>query len=190
MDADYVMLQNLFLKCYTKVIGIRNQIKPHNQTDENTSIAFTSLSKLAFLLFHHQSPHYLLGSAFHHLALESLDSDERIPYREIFVLVCSKLAGCNFKTNNRYHFSWVTNKNSWCRSYLCSQVGNRKSRILIITAEPATPTTTTHMIKKKRGTESDQKRLSLSLSSSIHWHTTCPHTIKRGQTEPNRAFLH
>ncbi len=64
-----------------------------------------------------------------------------------------------------------------CRLYLCSQEGNRKSSILMMTAEPATPTTTTHMIKKKSGIESDQKRLSFSLSPSTHWHATCPHTI-------------
>lgn len=43
----------------------------------------------------------------------------------------------------------------------------------MMTAEPTTPTTTTHMMRKKSGRDSEQKRLSLSLRSSNHRHASC-----------------
>lgn len=47
------------------------------------------------------------------------------------------------------------------------------SRILTMTADPTTPITTTHMTKKNRGKDSDQKRRRRSLTSSTHRHMAC-----------------
>lgn len=59
------------------------------------------------------------------------------------------------------------------RTYLWSQEGKTTSSIFMMTADPATPTTTTHMTRKKMGRDSAQNCLSLSLRSSTHRHKAC-----------------
>lgn len=59
------------------------------------------------------------------------------------------------------------------QTHFCSQVGKNMSKILTTTADPTTPITTTHMTRKKRGRDSEQKRLRRSLTCSTHWHIAC-----------------
>lgn len=54
------------------------------------------------------------------------------------------------------------------QTHLCSQVGKNMSKILTMTADPTTPITTTHITRKKRGSDSELKRLRRSLTSSTH----------------------
>lgn len=58
-------------------------------------------------------------------------------------------------------------------THFCSQAGKMRSRILTMTAEPTTPITTTHIIRKKRGSDSELKRFRCSLASSTQRHTAC-----------------
>lgn len=64
----------------------------------------------------------------------------------------------------------------WCsaarhNTHLWSQVGKNRSKIFTMNADPATPITTTHITRKKRGRDSEQKRRRRSLACSTHWHT-------------------
>lgn len=54
------------------------------------------------------------------------------------------------------------------QTHLCSQVGKKMSKILTMTADPTTPITTTHITRKKSGSDSELKRLRRSLTSSTH----------------------
>lgn len=52
----------------------------------------------------------------------------------------------------------------------CSHAGKMRSSTRTITADPTTPTTTTHMTRKKTGRDSAQKRRRRSRSCSTHSH--------------------
>lgn len=58
--------------------------------------------------------------------------------------------------------------NPTTQTHLCSQVGKNMSKILTITADPTTPMTTTHITRKKSGSDSEPKRLRCSLTPSTH----------------------
>lgn len=104
----------------------------------------------------------------------TLTRDEKV-FTELPIITISpqKIRRCLISSNSSNHVRRFVGACVRLKTYLCSHVGKSMSRIFTITADPTTPITTTHMTKKKRGRDSDQKRLRRSLTSSTHRHMAC-----------------